>query len=1279
MRLRTQLLIGFAPVLLFMLLMAWVGHQSKQTLLDRQESTRQVYQAIDALRQLEAGVLGLQIAAQEAGAATGEGKERLAAYKLAQLRLHKLLAKDSRQSERLALVDSLVQTWLAAAPATPGNHVALRDVQNQIGMMIETERDSLDRHRQAMMETVQRTDLLESGGAALVIVLTIGLMLALLRKTQAIVGADPVELAAAAERYARGDMSSPLPGQSGLAASVQEMAATLQDAAAQARTIATGDFSADIRPRSEQDELGLALQNMTRTLRDIGQVAEQVADGDLDIQVESKGKQDYLAQSMNRMIASLKDAARQANLVAVGNYSTDIAPRSGKDELGMALQRMSTNLRAAHEDMQARDWLKDGIARISDALRGDPDLTPLVNKALTEIANTLGARMGALYLTKGSDVTLLTLASSYAFTSRKNLSSQFRLGEGLVGQAALEQQPIMISNVPEDYVRITSALGERVPSFICVTPILYENRLKGVIEIGTLGELPPASLEYLLQASNQLAIAIEGAQARENQANLLEEAQRLTEELQTQQEELRSANEELEEQTQRLTLSEDLLKRQQEELKVSNEELEEKNELLERQKREVERARKDISVKADELALASKYKSEFLANMSHELRTPLNSLLLLAQSLVQNRPGNLTADQVESAKVILGSGSDLLNLINEILDLSKIEAGRMDLQLGKVYLDDLADGIRASFGHMAEDKGLSLDIAIDPDLPAEISSDRKRLDQILRNLMSNALKFTADGGVSVHFTRPAAETDLSRSGLGNEASLAIAITDTGIGIPADKHKLIFEAFQQADGTTTRQYGGTGLGLTISREMAALLGGEIQLSSEPGRGSTFTLYLPVAAAVSAPRTGAEPTRLPPAVTAAVSGSAAPHRHAGVADDRDDLGDASKAILVIEDDPKFAAILVGICHEKGFKCIATASGEEGLALATRLRPSAVILDVMLPGMDGMAVLTALKADIHTRHIPVHVVSVIDQPVEALRHGAVGYTVKPLNRANLDEIFHTLAQMADNRTKRLLVVEDDPQARQEIVALIGNGDVVSDQAESGEQAMQALRSQHYDCVILDLKLPDMNGRELLATLEREGVALPPIIVHTARSLSADEEMDLRQHTESIIIKDVRSPERLLDEVSLFLHRVVSNLPEKQRAIIHNLHDSDAPLRGKKVLIVDDDMRTMFAISRLLSERGLETFKAGNGERALAMLAEQPDVDVVLMDIMMPVMDGYEAMKQIRAQDRYRKLPIIALTAKAMPEDRQKCLAAGASDYLPKPVDAGRLFSLLRVWLYG
>ncbi len=828
-----------------------------------------------------------------------------------------------------------------------------------------------------------------------------------------------------------------------------------------------------------------------------------------------------------------------------------------------------------------------------------------------------------------------------------------------------------------------SGLGSVKPRSLIVLPLIHEDRVKGVIEIASLEKFTEFQLDYLRRAMRICAINVEAAQNREYLARALTESRTLAKELQLQHEEQKATNEELEKQAQRLKQSEEELKAQQAKLQAANEELRDFNESLERRKREVEAANRDLSIaradleeKAEQLATASQYKSEFLANMSHELRTPLNSILLLARLLSENREGNLTAEQIESAGIVYRSGNDLLSLIDDILDLSKIEVGRMELNPERIAVGNLAEALNAGFGRLAEERGLHLAITVRPGCPETVVTDRKRVEQILKNLMSNALKFTEKGGVSVEFDRPQGGVDLSLSGLSSQRTLAVTIRDTGIGIPKDKQMLVFEAFQQAEKGTARKYGGTGLGLSISRELARLLGGEIHLESEPGKGSAFTLFIPVEIGQPATKDKSPTLRIPR--EGAVSATSRPPAQP-IPDDRAGVGGNDRSILVIEDDATFAAHLVAQCHERGFKCLAAATGEEGLELAKRHQPSGVILDLRLPGMDGWTVLTAMKESPETRHIPVHIMSVEEETIQAYQKGAIGFLSKPVAREGLDEVFRKLEAMFSKRIKDLLVVEDNEILRKSIVKLIGNGDVEVTEAATGEETIRRLRSKRFDCMILDIGLPDMSGFELIKALRgMVDIAVPPIVVYTGRELTREEESLLREYSESIIIKGVRSEERLLDETSLFLHRMVDSLPEGKRRVIADLHDTDAMFPGRTVLIVDDDMRNVFALSRVLDERGMKLLKAENGQKALDILAREPSVDLILMDIMMPVMDGYEAMKKIRGDERFAKLPIIALTAKAMKEDRQRCLEAGASDYLPKPVDVGRLLSVMRIWLY-
>ncbi|MCI5188628.1 MAG: response regulator [Candidatus Electrothrix sp. AS4_5] len=694
-----------------------------------------------------------------------------------------------------------------------------------------------------------------------------------------------------------------------------------------------------------------------------------------------------------------------------------------------------------------------------------------------------------------------------------------------------------------------------------------------------------------------------------------------------------------------------------------------------------------------DLALASKYKSEFLANMSHELRTPLNSLLLLSQSLRDNREKNLTEKQRKAAGIIFESGNDLLDLINEILDLSKIEAGQIVKDVEEVYLTELVENAQTLFSHMAENKGVAFSVSLADDLPQVIFTDRKRLEQILKNFLGNSIKFTSQGRIELTFSRMEATTPVHSDSLCSEQALAISVTDTGIGIPAEKQRSIFEAFQQADGSTARKYGGTGLGLSISKELAALLGGEIGLVSEAGKGSTFTLYLPVGKMPSPEDQNEEkntPQNIPSVELKQSLSQSQPlsqpdesnekNQVVTVADDRDHLVEGDRVMLIIEDDQNFAEILLEQCHDSEFKAIVTDNGEEGLRLADQYRPAGVILDIRLPGIDGWTVLSTLKANPGTRHIPVHMMSAEEVSRKALNQGAIGFLSKPVDREQMVKAFDRFESVINKKIKNLLIIEDDDKLRQVLVDLVANNDTETFEARTGQEAEELLLgSQRFDCMVLDLGLPDCNGIDLLQRLTgTAGLAVPPVIIYTGRDLSREEERELNKYSESIIIKDARSQERLLDETSLFLHRMVESMPSQQQQIIADLYDRDKMFQGKKVLLVDDDMRNVFALSGVLEQKGMEVVIAEDGKQALNMLAQEEEIDIVLMDIMMPEMDGYEATRKIREQKQLWKLPIIALTAKAMKEDRDKCLEAGASDYLAKPVDVERLLSMMRVWLY-
>lgn len=919
---------------------------------------------------------------------------------------------------------------------------------------------------------------------------------------------------------------------------------------------------------------------------------------------------------------------------------------------------ITANLRAlkkAEIETSEKNWLLSGNTALNDKTQGERDIHELSQEVVNQLTSYMSAQIGAIYLAENGQ---LNLVSSYAFQHRKDNSNVIKLGQGLVGQAALEKKAIIFSPVPEDYIKINSGLGNSSPKSIIVFPFQYAGQLKGVIEIGSINQFSELDLQLLNLVSENIGIAFNSSQSRIKLKELLEETQRQAEELQTQQEELKQMNEELEEQAQNL-------KQQQEQLQMTNEELEEQTQSLEFKNKEVEGAKYDIEQKTKQLEVSSRYKSEFLANMSHELRTPLNSLLILSKDLSDNKNKNLNPDQIESAEIIYKSGQDLLTLINEVLDLSKIEAGKMTINVERVSLHDLRDDLLRNFKPSADQKGLSLICTVDSEMPEWIRSDAQRLNQILKNLLSNAIKFTEKGGVSIRIRKYISST------------LIISVEDTGIGIPEDKQMAVFEAFQQADGGTSRKYGGTGLGLSISRELAKLLSGEIKVSSKPNEGSTFSLIIPLE--IHQEQESVRTTvKEPVAFKSRLENNSRFLNYPTVTDDRDSITKDDKAVLVIEDDLKFAAILLKQANDKGFKCLSAATGEDGLVLALKYKPHAIILDIDLPGINGHQVLAELKANPTVRHIPVHIASVHERSLDSIKEGAIECLVKPVSKKELEDAFNRIENFVNRKMKNLLIIEDDENSRKAIRKLIGNGDVNCLDAGSGKEALRIFTENHIDCIVLDLGLPDTNGFELIYKLEQtKGRQVPPIIVYTGKELSKEENDELQRYAESIIIKGVKSEERLLDETALFLHRTISNLPESKQQIINSLYDKETVFHAKKILLVDDDMRNVFALSKILKERGMEIIKAENGKAALEMLSKHPGINLVLMDIMMPEMDGYEAMKQIRLQEKFKDLPVIALTAKAMKDDKQKCIEAGANDYVAKPIDIERLLSLMRVWL--
>lgn len=960
-------------------------------------------------------------------------------------------------------------------------------------------------------------------------------------------------------------------------------------------------------------------------------------------------------------------------------------------------QRIEETYLQAQRD---QSWLNSNMARVTELLEGINSLEEVGQRFISEFTPILGAHYGAIYIRQeDKHPNKLEMKGSYAHEGGEEPKVAFMIGEGLVGQAALDKKPVVLKSAPEDYMKVESAWGASKPASIMIYPILFESEVLGVVELASFEETTSLQEQLMSQLSQSLGIILNNITGRLRVEQLLRESQAMTEELQvqseelqTQQEELRRTNENLEEQTNALKRSEDLLQRQQEELEHYNTELVAKTRALEEQVQEVEekndeieKARMQLEQQAKQLSITTKYKSEFMANMSHELRTPLNSLLILSQLLSENKDGNLSSKQIEYAQTIYMSGSDLLKMIDEILDLSKVDAGKMEINYEDVQLPDIEAFVEQNFAAVASRKHINLGVRIEEDIPQNIVTDSHRVKQILRNLLSNAFKFTNSGSVELHVEK--ADKDKLPVYLNAESDyVAFAVKDTGIGIPADKTDLIFEAFQQVDGTTSRKYGGTGLGLSISRELSRLLGGGITVESEEGKGSCFTLFLPAshpevadgakeaAAAMEAPPESALIVPKAKMVTKEVQPAVQ------IDDDRNQLGPTDKVLLIIEDDVKFARILLDMARGRGFKALVALQGDIGLEMAKSYRPDAIILDIQLPVIDGWSVMGELKSSAVTRHIPVHVISVVDEVKQGLMMGAIAYLKKPSSREALEDAFTHIQSYAEKSMKHLLIVEDDDIQRNSIIELIGHDDVSITAASTGADALRELRKQRYDCMVLDLMLTDMTGFELLDQIrDDENLVDLPIIIYTGKDLDSKEEMQLRKYAESIIIKDVKSPERLLDETTLFLHRVEADLPEDKRKILQKLHNKEELFEGKKILLVDDDIRNVFALSSVLEGYNMEVTFAENGREAIELLQENPDFDLVLMDMMMPEMDGYEAMRRLREMPEFDKLPIIALTAKAMKEDRAKCIEAGASDYMKKPIQTEQLLSLMRVWLYS
>jgi HAMP domain-containing protein/CheY-like chemotaxis protein/signal transduction histidine kinase len=1037
--------------------------------------------------------------------------------------------------------------------------------------------------------------------------------------------------------------------------------------------VANGDLKQNLTVKSKGEVAALAetINNMTQTLATF---ADQVTTVAREVGVEGRlggqanvpgaaGTWKDLTGNVNLLAANLTTQVRAiaevATAVTQGDLtrSIQVNARGEVAELKDNINTMIDNLRLTTDRNTEQDWLKTNLAKFTNMLQGQRDLSTVGRLLLGELTPLVNAQLGVIYQMDSEDSPVLRLLSTYADGGLDGHPVTIGLNQGLVGQCAADKRRMLITDMPDGTVPIGSALFRTPPRSVVVLPVLFENQVKAVIELASVSAFTSLQLAFLEQLTASIGIVLNSIEATMQTEGLLKQSQQLAGELQAQQRELQQTNEQLEQKAQQLA---------------------ERNVEVERKNQEIEQARRALEEKATELALTSKYKSEFLANMSHELRTPLNSILILGQQLAENPDGNLSGKQVEFARTIHGAGTDLLNLISDILDLSKIESGTVTVEAEEILFSSVLEAVARPFRHEADNRGLAFELQIDPDLGRSIFTDSKRLQQVLKNLLSNAFKFTENGRVHLKVFPAREGWTVGHAVLGSAASVvAFEVSDTGIGIPSEKQKIIFEAFQQADASTSRKYGGTGLGLAISRELSSLLGGEIQLRSTPGVGSTFTLFLPMrfAGATSAVRGLMNAPAIAPGPA-----PAAPERLVeSIPDDRGVIDAGDSILLIVEDDPHYARVLVDLARDKGFKVLVAMRGVDALELAKQYQPTAVSLDVFLPDMLGWTVLSQLKQNALTRHIPVQIITLDEDRQHGLARGAFSFVTKPTTPEGVDEALTRILEYTRPRRKHLLVVEDNAAERMSIAELLGHDDIDIVAAESGREALALMRDRPFDCVVLDLRLPDMSGFEVLEALRQErNISDIPVVVFTGRELTAEEDARLHTMARSIVVKGVESPERLLDETSLFLHRIVSDLPVEKRRMLERLTSSDEDLVGRTVLLVDDDARNIFALSSILERRGMRVLTATTGREAIQLVNSTSDLAIVLMDIMMPEMDGYQTMTEIRNDGRFRRLPIIALTAKAMKGDREKCLEAGASDYLAKPVNTEQLLSALRMWLH-
>ncbi|MGC1874164.1 MAG: HAMP domain-containing protein [Pseudolabrys sp.] len=1039
--------------------------------------------------------------------------------------------------------------------------------------------------------------------------------------------------------------------------------------------VANGDLKQNLTVKSKGEVAALAetINNMTDTLAifadQVTSVAREVGvDGRLGGQANvpgAAGTWKALTGNVNLLAANLTTQVRAiaevATAVTKGDLtrSVQVDARGEVAELKDNINTMIDNLRLTTDRNTEQDWLKTNLAKFTNMLQGQRDLTTVGRLLLSELTPLVHAQQGVIYQVESEELQSMRLLSAYADDGANGHPQRLRIGEGLIGQCASDKRRLLITEMPDHAVPIGSALFKVKPANIIVLPVLFENQVKAVIELASVKEFTALQTMFLEQLTASIGIVLNSIEATMQTEGLLKQSQQLAGELQTQQRELQQTNEQLEQKAQQLA---------------------ERNVEVERKNQEIEQARRALEEKAAELALTSKYKSEFLANMSHELRTPLNSILILGQQLADNPDGNLTSKQTEFARTIHGAGTDLLNLISDILDLSKIESGTVTVEAEEIFFSNLLDAVGRPFRHEAETRQLSFKVDLDPSLGCSLTTDSKRLQQVLKNLLSNAFKFTDRGGVQLKvFAAPVGWTSTHPVLSQAQSVVAFEVADTGIGIPAEKQKIIFEAFQQADASTSRKYGGTGLGLAISRELSSLLGGEIHIRSAPGVGSTFTLYLPIAYA--GPSVAMRPTTLPASHAPAPSMPIVlPERPIEqIPDDRHEIQPGDSILLIVEDDPHYCRVLIDLARVKGFKVLVAMRGADALELAKQYQPNAVSLDVFLPDMLGWSVLSQLKQNPLTRHIPVQIITLDEDKHHGLARGAFSFVTKPTTTEGVEAALCRIKEYSTPRRKRLLVVEDNPAEQLSISELLGYDDVEIETAGTGRDALAALRRHPADCVVLDLRLPDMSGFEVLEQLSAdEALSEVPVVVFTGRELSAEEDARLHTMARSIVVKGVESPERLLDETALFLHRVVTDLPVEKQRMLERLTTSDEDLVSRTVLLVDDDARNIFALSSVLERRGMRVLTATTGNEAIKLIESNNDIAIVLMDIMMPEMDGYQTMEEIRKNANFRRLPIIALTAKAMKGDREKCLDAGASDYLAKPVNTEQLLSALRSWLH-